>query len=253
MQTTGNTILITGGTSGIGRGLAEEFHKLGNKVIVAGRRQNLLDEIAAANPGIEGLRLDLEDSNALKKFAETVRQKYPQLNVLINNAGKAQFENWTDGTPDMNEIKSILHTNVTSVIELTAELLPTLKKQKNATMITTTSGLAFVPLTKAPTYSATKAFLHSWLQSLRYQLQGEVEVLELAPPYVQTELGGQAQLEDPRAMPLKDYIAEVMAIFKKSDKENDGEILVESVKELLGSVRNNQYDKAFTEINSMFD
>ncbi|HNB23648.1 MAG TPA: SDR family NAD(P)-dependent oxidoreductase, partial [Candidatus Melainabacteria bacterium] len=172
MKLEGNTILITGGTSGIGRGLAEAFHKLGNKVIIAGRRQNLIDQITAANPGMEGLQLDVQDAAAVSKFTENVAKKYPQLNVLINNAGIAKFESWSDDKVDLNTVRAIIQTNITSVIQLTAELLPLLRKQKNATMITTTSGLAFVPLTAAPTYSASKAFLHSWLQSVRSQLNG---------------------------------------------------------------------------------
>ncbi len=251
MKTQGNTILITGGTSGIGRGLAEAFHKLGNKVIIAGRRQNLLDEVSKVNPGIEGLRLDLEDTAGLTKFVDTVKQKYPQLNVLINNAGVAKFENWTDGDLNLDEITSTINTNITSVIKLTAALLPILRKNKDATIMATTSGLAFVPLTKAPTYSATKAFLHSWLQSIRFQLDGAVEVLELPPPYVATELGGQAQAEDPRAMPLNEYVDEVIAILKNSNIK-DGEILVERVRELRMAERTNQYEKTFTTLNTMF-
>lgn len=251
MKLEGNTILITGATSGIGRGLAEAFHKLGNKVIIAGRRQNLIDEITAANPGMEGLQLDVQDAAAVSKFTENVAKKYPQLNVLINNAGIAKFESWSDDKVDLEIVRSIIHTNITSVIQLTAELLPLLRKQKNATMITTTSGLAFVPLTAAPTYSASKAFLHSWLQSVRSQLNGAVEVLELAPPYVATELGGQAQAEDPRAMPLDEYVAEVISILKSNDTA-DGEILVERVKSFKQAVTNEKYGPTFELVNSMF-
>ncbi|MBS1954816.1 MAG: SDR family NAD(P)-dependent oxidoreductase [Cyanobacteria bacterium SZAS-4] len=252
MKLQGNTILITGGTSGIGRGLAEAFHKLGNKVIIAGRRQNLLDEVAKANPGIEGLQLDLENTSGITKFAETVKQKYPELNVLINNAGVAKFENWTDGDLNMDEIVSTIDTNITSVIRLTAALLPVLSSKKNATIMATTSGLAFVPLTKAPTYSATKAFLHSWLQSVRFQLEDKVEVLELPPPYVATELGGQAQAQDPRAMPLNEYVEEVISILQNSDIK-EGEILVERVRELRMAERTNQYEKTFATLNTMFN
>lgn len=251
MKSEGNTILITGGTSGIGLGLAEAFHKLGNKVIIAGRRQDRLDKITAANPGMEGIRLDVQDAAAITKFTAEVAKKYPDLNVLINNAGISKMENWKKDAADLNEVNAIIQTNITSVVQLTAELLPLLKKQKNATMITTTSGLAFVPLTAAPTYSASKAFLHSWLQSLRSQVEGSVEILELAPPYVQTELGGQEQSEDPRAMPLADYIEEVMSLIKDKNTPN-GEILVERVRAFREAVTTDEYDKFFKMINSMF-
>lgn len=251
MKIQGNTILITGGTSGIGRGLAEAFHKLGNKVIIAGRRQALLDEITAANPGMEGIQLDVQDTAAVTRFAETVAKKYPDLNCLINNAGITKIENWKKGDVNIDDVSSIIQTNITSVIQLTAELLPLLKKQKNATVITTTSGLAFVPLIAAPTYSATKAFLHSWLQSIRSQLEGVVEILELAPPYVQTEFGGKQQAEDPRAMPLNEYVEEVIELLKNNDAPN-GEVLVERVRSFRDCVTTDEYDKTFSMINSMF-
>lgn len=251
MKIDGNTILITGGTSGIGQGLAEAFHKLGNKVIIAGRRQERLDEITAANPGMEGVQLDVQDTAAITRFTETITKKYPELNVLINNAGISKMENWKKGNVDLDEVSAIIQTNITSVIQLTQELLPLLKKQKNATMITTTSGLAFVPLTAAPTYSASKAFLHSWLQSVRTQLDGAVEILELAPPYVQTELGGQEQKEDPRAMPLDEYVQEVISLLKEKNTPRS-EVLVERVRAFRDAVTTDEYDKFFNMINSMF-
>ena len=118
-------------------------------------------------------------------------------------------------------------------------------------MITTTSGLAFVPLAGGPTYSATKAFLHSWLQSVRQQLKGtSVEILELAPPYVQTELGGEAQKKDPRAMPLDEYVSEVMQILESGNTPR-GEILVERVKPLRDAEGNGSYDQVFEQLNGM--
>lgn len=251
MKLTGNTILVTGGTSGIGRGLAEALHDKGNKVIIAGRRQNLLDEITSANPGMKSIRLDVEDAASIKAMVETVRRDYPELNVVFNNAGIARYEDYTADSIDMSASDSIINTNITSVLHITAELLPLLRKQKSATIVTTTSGLAFVPLAMAPTYSATKAFLHSWLQSLRFQLKDTaVEILELAPPYVQTELGGKAQAEDPAAMPLAEYVAEVMSLLGKGN-EPDGEVLVERVKELRWAIGEKQtYEKVFAGLNS---
>jgi uncharacterized oxidoreductase len=135
------------------------------------------------------------------------------------------------------------------VLHLTAALLPNLKQQPNSTIVTTSSGLAFVPLTAFPTYCASKAFLHSWLQSLRFQLRGtSVEVLELAPPYVQTELGGPQQASDPNAMPLADYIAEAMQLLSDTDSSH-GEILVERVKPLRWAEKNGDYEQVFTALN----
>jgi Short-chain dehydrogenase involved in D-alanine esterification of lipoteichoic acid and wall teichoic acid (D-alanine transfer protein) len=251
MKISNNTILITGGTSGIGRGLAEALSKLGNKVIVAGRRKNLLDEVAAANPNIEGIQLDVADQTSVAKAVEIVREKYPNLNVLVNNAGIARMEDWKKGVGDAGQAEEIISTNILAVINLTAAFLPLLKKNADATIITTTSGLAFVPLAHAPTYSASKAFLHSWLQSLRFQLRdSKVEILELAPPYVQTELGGEAQAKDPAAMPLNEYIQEVVDILKSGNMPN-GEILVERVKPLRVAERNGAYEQTFEQLNSM--
>lgn len=251
MQISNNTILITGGTSGIGRGLAEALHKRNNKVIIAGRRKKLLNEVASANPGIEGLEVDVSDPAQVSEFVKTVEKKYPNLNVLINNAGVTMLEDWTKGNVDVIEIQNIIATNISAVVNLTAALVPILKKKSNASIITTTSGLAFVPLSAAPTYSATKAFLHSWLQSLRYQLRDSIEILELAPPYVQTEFGGAAQATDPRAMPLNEYIAEVMQIMESGDMPS-GEILVERVKGFRVAERNGSYNSLFGELNAMF-
>ncbi len=248
MNLAGNTVLMTGGTSGIGRALAEAFHGRGNQVIIAGRRQALLDEITSAHPGMCGLQLDVQDPAAVDAFADHIRERFPELNVLINNAGISRREDLTADTADFSVVQSVIHTNIVSVLQLTAALLPTLKQQPTA-MITTTSGLAFVPSAGAPTYSASKAFLHSWLQSLRAQLrQTSVEVLELAPPYVQTELGGPGQATDPSAMPLADYIAEVMQLIGNPDPPR-GEILVERVKALRWAEKNGDYERLFSALN----
>jgi uncharacterized oxidoreductase len=249
MRLTDNTILITGGTSGIGLALAETLHQRGNQVIIAGRRQHLLDEITAAQPGMHGIPLDLENPAAIDAFAARVREEFPKLNVLINNAGISRAEDLTSDTLDVSVARSIIQTNIISVLHLTAALLPTLKQQPHSTIISTTSGLGFVPFAPFPTYSATKAFLHSWLQSLRFQLrETSVEVLELAPPYVQTELAGPHQATDPHAMPLADYIAEVMQILSNPTPASD-EILVERVKTLRWAERTG-YDKIFEANNN---
>jgi uncharacterized oxidoreductase len=250
MHLTGNTILITGGTSGIGHALAEAFHQRGNQVIIAGRRLALIDEITAANTGMRGMKLDVQDASAVDAFAAEIREQFPELNVLINNAGISRAEDLTSDTLDISVPRSIIETNIISVLHLTAALLPTLKQQPRSTIITTTSGLAFVPFAPFPTYCASKAFLHSWLQSLRFQLrETTVEVLELAPPYVQTELAGAHQATDPHAMPLSEYVAEVMELLGDRDRSRE-EILVERVKLLRGAERGGRYDEIFAANNS---
>lgn len=252
MQTTGNTILMTGGTSGIGRALAEAFQRLGNEVIVAGRRRELLDEITTANPGMRSTVLDVQDLSVLDGFAVKIARMHPSLNVLINNAGIMKPENLREGDA-FATVEATVTTNFLAPLRLTAALLPHLQKQPRAAVITVSSGLAFVPLAATPTYCATKAAIHSWTQSLRWQLRGSpVEVLELIPPYVQTELMGPHQTTDPRAMPLADFIAEVMEILRTQPDAK--EICVRRVDPLryAGGLDPAKYDEMFQGLNSGF-
>ena len=248
MNPTGNTILITGGGSGIGRGLAEAFHKQGNQVIIAGRRQSVLDETTAANPGMKSRTLNMEDAAAIKAFAAKLVADFPSLNVVINNAGIMKPENLATEPIDLSTAESIITTNLLGPLRLTAALLPTLKKQPKATIVTVSSGLAFLPLAGTPTYCATKAAIHSWTQSLRYQLRDtNVQVLELAPPYVQTELMGARQAADPNAMPLADFINEAVALF--DDPPASGEILVKRVEALRWAEKNGSFEQIFGQLN----
>ena len=250
MRLTDNTILITGGTSGIGRALAERLHARGNTVVIAGRRQALLDEITAKHPGMHGIAVDLGSAAAIDAFAADVRTRFPALNVLFNNAGISVAEDLAGDATDLSVARAILDLNVVSVLHLTAALLPALKQQQDAAVITTTSGLAFLPSVAYPTYSASKAFLHSWLQSLRAQmLATNVHVLELAPPYVQTELTGPGQAVDPHAMPLADYADEVMRVLEDGNLPR-GEILVERTKPLRWAERDGTYETMFAALNS---
>jgi uncharacterized oxidoreductase len=250
MKSTGNTILITGGGSGIGRGLAEAFHKLGNKVIIAGRRKQALDETTAANPGMASAVLNIEDAASIRTFAAKLVADFPALNVVINNAGIMRPENILTQSENVADAEAIITTNLLGPIRLIAALLPHFLKQPHAAIMTVSSGLAFVPLALTPTYCATKAAIHSYSESLRYQLKStNVEVIELAPPYVQTELMGSQQAADPRAMPLKDYLAETIDIIKT--QPNATEILVERVKPLRFAASNGQekYDAFFKQFN----
>lgn len=247
MNTSGNTILITGGGSGIGRGLAEAFHALGNQVVIAGRRKHLLEETADANPGMKWLPLDVENPAAIRSFAGRVAAEFPALNVLINNAGIMRAENVADGHEDMGDAEAIIGTNLLGPLRLTAALLPVLRRQPHSTVVNVSSGLAFVPMALTPAYCATKAAMHSYTLSLRYQLRGSnTEVLELIPPYVATDLMGGAS--DPHAMPLDRFIAEVMEIVKT--RPTPEEICVEGVKNLRYAAEQGRFDKVFEGLNA---
>jgi uncharacterized oxidoreductase len=249
MKMTGNTILITGGGSGIGRALAESLHALGNQVIIAGRRKQVLDEVTATNPGMKSATLNIEDRAAIWSFAAQIANDYPALNVLINNAGIMRPENLLAQSDDLADAESIITTNLLGPIRLTAALLPTLRKQSHSAIVNVSSGLAFVPLMLTPTYCATKAAIHSYSQSLRFQLKGSTtDVLELIPPYVQTDLMEGAS--DPRAMPLKEFIAEVMQILKTQPEA--AEICVERVKPLRFAAESGHYDQVFNGLNEAF-
>jgi uncharacterized oxidoreductase len=246
MQLSNNTLLITGGGSGIGRALAEAFHAAGNQVIIAGRRQQPLDLVTAANPGMKSMTLDIADADSILDFARRLQTEYPGLNAVIHNAGIMRPEQLDQG--EVVDAEAMVATNLLGPIRLTAALLPGLKAQPRATIMTVSSGLAFVPLALTPTYSATKAAVHSYTQALRYQLRDTaVEVLELIPPYVQTELMGAQQASDPRAMPLAEFIAEVMAILKNSPAAT--EICVERVKPLRFAEAGGQYENFFKHFN----
>jgi uncharacterized oxidoreductase len=246
MKLTGNTMLITGGGSGIGRGLAEAFQAKGNQVVIAGRRKKLLDETVAANPGMKAAVLDIGNSEAISTFGENLKRDYPALNIVIHNAGIMNLENLKEGA--VADAEAIVATNLLGPIRLNAVLLPFLLKQQNPVIMTVSSGLAFVPLATTPAYCATKAAIHSYTQSLRYQLKDTAaQVLELIPPYVQTELLGARQASDPNAMPLADFISETMSILENSP--NSTEICVERVKPLRFAEASGQYEAFFKNFN----
>lgn len=246
MDTKGNTILITGGGKGIGRALAEAFHAEGNQVIIAGRHKQRLESTAAANPGMKAAELDVADPASIRSFAERIRREYPALNVIIHNAGIMRSESVRSG--DTATAEAVIATNLLGPIRLNAALLPAIEKQRNPVVMTVSSGLAFVPLAFTPTYNATKAAVHSYTQSLRYQLKDSgVQVIEIIPPYVQTELNGPEQASDPNAMPLKDFVAEVMQILKSSPDAT--EVCVERVKALRFAEASGRFDGFFKQFN----
>jgi uncharacterized oxidoreductase len=244
MKLTGNTIFITGSTSGIGRSLAEALHKRGNQVIVSGRRKSHLAELTKANPGMQSIELNVEDPKSIAAAAKKLIAEYPNLNVLINNAGIMRAD---DAAAAIDEITllSTVTTNLLGPIRMTSALIDHLKRQPAATVINVSSGLAFVPLASSAVYSATKAAMHSYTQSMRYKLKGSsVNVLELAPPWVQTDLLNSK--DEPRAMPLPQFIDETMTVLGTDSQE----VLVERVKMLRNNPGPNE--TAFiTQFNDM--
>ncbi len=251
MNSKGNTILITGGGSGIGQGLAERFHALGNQVIICGRNKKTLDQTTAANPGMQSLTLDIENVDEIRSFAARITKDFPTLNVVVHNAGIMRVENLKDQTQDVSDSEAMIATNLLGPIRLNAALLPLLRSQAKSTIMMVSSGLAFVPLAITPTYCATKAAIHSYTQSLRLQLAGTTtEVMELIPPYVQTQLMGKHQEEDPHAMPLKEFLDEVMHIV--TDQPSAMEICVERVKPLRYASEGGNFENVFKGLNQAF-
>lgn len=224
MKLTGNTILVTGGGSGIGRGLAEAFHKLGNKVIVAGRRKANLADVVRANPGVDFVELDVSNPDSIASVSKELITKYPKLNVLLNNAGVMTLDDVSKPIDD-KLLTSQFETNFFGTVRLTSALIEHLKRQESATVLNVSSVLGFVPMAFAALYSATKAALHAYSMGLRYQLRGtSVQVQEIVPPWVQTDLLNSS--EEPRAMPLKPFIEQTIAVLGTSDSE----VLVEIAK-----------------------
>lgn len=210
MNITGNTIFITGGTSGIGRGLAEALHQAGNKVVIAGRRRAQLDEVIAANPGMAAIELDITDPASIDRAAATLIAEHPDLNVLFNNAG-VMLPDDAAGALDDAVMSATIATNLMGPIRMTAALIAHLKTRPNPVIAYTSSVLAFVPLAVTAVYSATKAALHSYILSQRFLLKpAGVRVLEIAPPWVRTDLMNSREAE--QAMPLDQFIAETMAV-----------------------------------------
>lgn len=189
MKLSGNTVLITGGTSGIGYEFAAQLLKRGNTVIVTGRDQQRLEQTRRSLPGIHIFQSDISDSRSIAFLLKAVTEKCPTMNVLINNAGIMRKINLLDQGDGLEDVSREIETNLIGTVRMVKQFLTHLKSQKSAAIVNVSSGLAFVPLPIAPIYCATKAGVHSFTQSLRVQLKNtSIRVFEVAPPMTRTSL-----------------------------------------------------------------
>jgi len=192
MKTTANTILITGGSAGIGLEIARHFVALGNKVIITGRDENRLAKAAAELGNVTAISFDVSNADSVNSLVKRVTSDFPDLNVLINNAGRAILHNLAAANGAFEKAEDEMFTNYLSVIRLTEKLLPLLQSQKESAVVNVSSVVAFVPSQSLSTYSASKAALHSYTQSLRLALSAtSVKVFELMPPLVNTEFSAE--------------------------------------------------------------
>jgi len=246
MKPQGNTILITGGGSGIGEALAQRLHDAGNTVIVAGRRIAALQDAIIGRPRMHALPLDIDKADAIEAFAADILAAFPALNVVINSAGIMRFET-LDTRRDLADAEATIATNLLGPIRLINALIDHLVAQPDAAIVTVTSGLAFVPLVATPTYCATKAALHSYTVSLREGLKDRVEVIELAPPAVQTGLT-PGQESRPGYQPLNEFADEVLALL--TVQPTPAEVLVERVKFLRDAEAEHRFDATVAQLNA---
>lgn len=243
MQLTGNTILITGGGSGIGAGLAGALHLGGNEVIIAGRRREALEAVARQYPGMERLQLDQGDPGAVETFADEIVHRYPKLNVLVNNAGIIASEDLTESDPTI--VRRVISTNLVGPLVLIGHLLPMLLRQPTASIVNVSSALAFVPMASLPTYSATKAALHSYTESLRFQLRGSrIRVVEIPPPRVYTADGAH---DDANGVAVGTFVDEVMSLLATHPEAD--EVVVDAARRLRFADRRGDYENVYALVN----
>ncbi len=247
MKTQGNTILITGGGSGIGEALARRFSERGDTVIIAGRRREALERAIDGRPGMHAIELDMDDAKAIAAFPQRLLARHPGVNVLLNNAGIMRFEA-LDRRRDLADAEALVTTNLLGPIRLIDALIDHLTAQADSTIINVTSGQAFLPLFATPTYSATKAAMHSYTLSLRETLRGRVEVIELVPPAVRTSIT-PGQENEASFLPLDDFADEAMVIFNRD--ATSPEILVDRVKFQRFAEAEGRFDESMIKLNQM--
>ena len=248
MNITGNTIFIPGSTSGIGLALALRLREKGNTVIIAGRRTELLEQIAAEHPDIDTVQIDTADAASVRAAASEVLGRHPDLNVVIAMAGIMKVEDWHDPETFLDSAESVVITNVLGPVRLIAAFVEHLQRQPQATIITVSSGLGFAPLKATPSYNASKAAIHMLTESLRLQLaDSTVEVKELVPPAVATDLL-PGQRESEFAMPLDEFVDEVIHLLETDPDAK--EIQVERVKFLRYGEARGDYDQVVATLNA---
>jgi short-subunit dehydrogenase involved in D-alanine esterification of teichoic acids len=248
MQISGNTIFIPGSTSGIGLALATAMQAKGNTVIVGGRRTELLDEIATEHPELDTVQIDTTDPESIRAAAATVVGKHPELNVVIAMAGVMAVEDWRDPDSFLASAERVITTNVLGPIRLIAAFIEHLQAQRDATIVTVSSGLAFAPLRATPSYNASKAAVHMLTESVRLQLADtSVKLVELVPPSVATDLL-PGQRESRFAMPLDEFVSEVVVLLETQPDAK--EIQVERVKFLRYGEARGDYDQVVATLNN---
>jgi uncharacterized oxidoreductase len=217
MKITGNTILITGGTSGIGLAFAEEFLKLGNKVIVCGRREERLKLLKMKYPELVTITCDIMDATQREDLYASVVKNHPEINMVMNNAGIQLVADLTKAV-NLKAIHEEIETNLIAPIHIGSLFAKHLAAKPHSALINISSGLAFVPISFMPVYCATKAALHSLTLSLRHQLKGTpVKVFEIIPPSTDTELGHQRRADKSQShggIPLHEFLSEAMDALK---------------------------------------
>lgn len=249
MRKNGNTVLITGGGSGLGRSFAQRMHDLGNKVLIAGRNKESLEKTAEGYENITPLLLDVSNVSEIENFAVETIKKFPELNILINNAGIMRLEDLTQKR-DLEDAEETINANLLGPIRMINAFINHLKTKKDAVIMNVTSGLAYVPLHSTPTYNATKAALHAYTQSLRETLKGKIEVIEIVPPAVQTELTkGQSEREG--YMPLGEFVDEVFSLLAQEPVPE--EILVERVKALRFAEASGNFSQIMKGLNDFVE
>ncbi len=239
MKTSGNTVLVTGGATGIGLSLAAAFIKAGNEVIICGRRENKLKEAEVKLPQIYTRVCDLNLEKERKALYDWVSSNFPDINILVNNAGIQRMIDFHKGTEDLSNGEDEIEVNLKAPIHLSACFIPVLLKQKESAIINISSGLAFVPLAVLPVYCATKAAIHSFSISLRHQLRDtSIKVFEIIPPIVDTELdkGTREEREvEYRGIPP----VEVSKVTLNALKNNEYEVAIGMAQYLMTGSRNN--------------
>ncbi|EQA47235.1 KR domain protein [Leptospira broomii serovar Hurstbridge str. 5399] len=223
MKLNGNTILITGGASGIGLEMASRLLERDNSVIITGRNKEKLKSAKEKLPKLHTIQSDVSSEKEIESLYQEVIKRFPNLNVLINNAGVMRVVNFHETHSSLTDFTREININLIGSIWMTKQFIPHLKKQPVGAIIQITSGLAFVPLPTSPIYCATKAALHSFVQSLRVQLKNtNLKIFEVAPPATQTEMLGQFEPSDMKGvsiMKVEDMVRDTLKGIEKDSFE----------------------------------